>query len=193
MPDWSAVRAAYEAGVLPVNDICKSQSVTVSALYARRKREGWKPRYVSHLSEGKGTTLSSPISEESNVLATGEVVLARKALEAGNADGAGELIERLYAAYESKLAEFERIREESEREAVLEKDARTLGTFTRTLEKLIELKHEYENMRAKDVEAVASQEDRAVDIDELRQKIADRLARLHGGRSPSTKVGGADA
>ncbi len=90
--------------------------------------------------------------------------LVRKGRE--NLKGDGErLIDRLYKAFEQQMNDFEAAFQAEE--AISEKDARTLGTLARTLEKLIDLKNDQ-----KETETL---QDNEVDIDDLREELARRL------------------
>lgn len=87
------------------------------------------------------------------------------------------LIERLYKAFDRQMRDFEarmaQLGDTVDGEigaAANEKDARTLGTLARTLEKLIEL-------RASDA-ASDPTNDKGTDIDSLREELARRIERV---------------
>lgn len=153
MTDWKKVREEYERNEGTVQSICTFHSISRTQLYRRRRAENWERRKSRHsvgMPENEDAVNSSP---------------DRKAL-----------IDRLYAAFDRQMGEFESHLDGSPDEGVNEKDARTLGSLARTLEKLIDLKQEEEG----------EQEDtgKGVDIERLRQELANRIERLRQRREP---------
>ena len=84
------------------------------------------------------------------------------------------MIDRLYQAFEKQMSDFETQNALIADEGINEKDARTLGSLARTLEKLIELKNEEEGD--------SQTQNQEVDIERLREKLAQRLERMRTKR-----------
>lgn len=105
-----------------------------------------------------------------------------------NDDGASEekprtrrdrLVARLYRMLEGKMDEIEERMHSGEGSKGLspadsERDARTLNTLTRLLEKLTTLDRDGEDMKEKDADLAA----RECDAEPFRQEITERLARM---------------
>jgi len=156
-PDWTAVRVAYEAGAATVEDICRKHSVSPSAFYRKRKAEGWTPRRP---------TAEAPATEASEID-------RRRRRRRG-------LVSRLFEALERQMREIEsRIDGEAgERSAAgRERDARTLASLVRTLEKLLGL-DTGSGGDATEREGAAHR-----DIEGLRRALAERIERLASSRA----------
>lgn len=159
-PDWAALRRAYVSGSEPVPAICARHGVTRHALYRRLEAENWPRRSQM----GKS--------------------VARQGTGSGDAGARAALLASLYRRLERHLSSpGEDAGEAGEgSEATSEREARTLATLARTLEKLIELEDGLKR-QAGDKEEGAGDER---DIERLRAELARRFARLakSGGDQP---------
>ncbi|MEP3524510.1 MAG: hypothetical protein ABJN24_03705 [Hyphomicrobiales bacterium] len=146
MTDWQKVREDYEAKLKTVKDICAAHGINSVALYKRAQDENWVLRNGMRPKRFK----------DHNQLENGS---NRKAL-----------IDRLYKAFDCQMREFETHLALAGDEGVNEKDARTLGSLARTLEKLIDLRQENEGQNRN--------QNKEVDLERLREELARRLERV---------------
>lgn len=146
MTDWQKVREAYEARERAVQEICDAHGIGPTALYRKLREENW------------------PLRNELGALRKG----SRKKRPRG--PKREDLVDRLYKAFERQMGEFEARLGAAAQAGVDEKDARTLGSLARTLEKLIGLRGENGG-----VDGNLKTE---VDIERLREELARRLERL---------------
>ena len=160
MTDWLKIREAYEADGEAVTQICTRYGVSTGALYKRAKVENWPQR-----SKAK----KKPIK-------TNKIKPTAKTGEKGSPEKVErrQLIDRLYQAFEKQMSDFELQNASTTDDGINEKDARTLGSLARTLEKLIELKSEEEGG--------SQTQNQEVDIERLREKLAQRLERMRAKR-----------
>lgn len=155
MTDWLKIRKAYEVSDETVACICKRFAVTSGALYKQAKKQNWQLRRKPQ--GGKSGTVKT--RKNAQPVLSGKNKVDRK-----------QLIDRLYNAFEKQMSDFETQRAFMVDEGISEKDARTLGSLARTLEKLIELKNEEEGETTLD--------EKEVNIERLREKLTQRLERL---------------
>ncbi len=138
---------------MTVTEICRLGRISRTALYRRSAKEGWR---------GRKKDAAKPAAKSGKS--------KKPAKEPHRAD----LVGRLYRAFERQVADAEaRLSDAALEGAAGEKEARTLGTLARTLEKLIELQGELEDKKPDD-------SGERVDILRLRRKLARRIARMRG-------------
>lgn len=147
-PDWNAVRAAYESGKGSVDGLCKKFRVAKTALYRRRRHENWLPR---NRADGRG--------------------------KATKPNRRRNMVARFFEALELQMRDIEiNLKDEADPSDTSatsrERDARTLSSLVRTLEKLFELD------TGADPAAIARKEAAHRDIEGYRQALAERIARL---------------
>lgn len=136
---------------MTVAEICRMGRISATTLYRRRNQEKWQRRSTDSATDTKKTKIEP-------------------ATRAGGQRA--ELIGRLYRAFERQVGEAEaRLETASSQGAGGEKEARTLGTLARTLEKLIELQGELE-------ETKPDEDVGRVDLGRLRRKLARRIAAM---------------
>lgn len=146
MLKWQLIREAYEAGDKTVRLICEEYEISTTTLYRQIKKQNWTAR-----------------SSRSN----NDLELCVNAGRVGQTPNRNVLIDRLYLAFERQMAEFEDQLSITHEDGVNEKDARTLGSLARTLEKLIELKQ--------DSDGEMKETDEEVDVERLIEDLALRL------------------
>jgi hypothetical protein len=153
-PDWEAIARDYAAGLLTVLQICEEHAVSQTALYDRAKAEGWPLRRAS-------------------------AVLALRRSRAG-------LTKRLLSALDAKLAQLEHRMAKitaSETAADGERDARTLHTLLRMLERLREMGEAGgRKRRGRPPKAAAGtmMDIKPDDAERIRDDLARRLEALRG-------------
>lgn len=162
-PNWLAIRSAYERGDGTIKALCKMHNINTKMLYEKAKTEHWMMRETRNV-RGASTPEEKQTAEEEK----------EKAVKDKGSTDKKTLISRLYSVFERQMAEFENNLIDAHDTEVTEKDARTLGSLARTLEKLIELRGEAELD-----EKIAAKE---VDIDRLREEITSRIERLRQRR-----------
>ncbi len=160
--DWIAIREAYEAGDEPVAALCLRFGITAYRLYRTARTGDWARRrerpYRSVSRDGKGGD-------------AGAVAVPDRLPPIG-AEDRRVLIERLYRACEAQIADVERrFAGDGEEARAREGDARHLAALVQTLSKLTAL-----DQASRETET--ADRDTAVDIDDLRAKLARRLDRL---------------
>ena len=160
MTDWLKIREAYEAGGEAVTQICIRYGVSTGALYKRAKAESWPQR-----SEAKKKPKKT--NKKRRAARAGEKISPDRVERR-------QLIDRLYQAFEKQMSDFEIQNASNADDGINEKDARTLGSLARTLEKLIELKSEEEGD--------SHTQNQEVDIERLREKLTQRLERMRTKR-----------
>ncbi|MEP3233394.1 MAG: hypothetical protein ABJO30_11255 [Hyphomicrobiales bacterium] len=160
MTDWLKIREAYEADGEAVTQICIRYGVSSAALYKRAKAENWPQRRMTKKKPKKTSKIKRAANEGGKV--------------PPNKVERRQLIDRLYQAFEKQMSDFEIQNATTADDGINEKDARTLGSLARTLEKLIELKSEEEG----DIQT----QNQEVDIERLREKLAQRLERMRTKR-----------
>lgn len=160
MTDWTLIREQYEAGEKTVGMICAEHKLSTTTLYKQIRIENWLTR--SQLKE-QPEKASAPEDRSKERRKRKKRSTDRKAL-----------IDRLYFAFEQQIGDLEAHLSLNMEEGVTEKDARTLGSLARTLEKLIELRQ--------DEEGTAEATDSEVDIERLLEEIARRLERVREKR-----------
>jgi len=146
MMDWLKIREVYEAGEDTIRAICTVYRIHPATLYKIARAQGWKLRTNGRLKRAN----------------------PQKAKQ--NQPDRQTLIDRLYKAFDRQMGEFEAHSNAAGDDGVTEKDARTLGSLARTLEKLIELKQE--------TEGADDNQNKGVDIERLREELARRLERV---------------
>ena len=162
-PDWPAVRAAYEAGVDPVAALCRRFGVSAYRLYRQAAAEGWSRRRARPYRSARSGDPEAPVVD---------AVVVPDRLPPMGAEDRRELIERLYRACEMQIADVEkRFAGDGEEARAREGDARHLAALVQTLSKLNTLDQASRETETADKET-------AVDIDDLRAKLARRLDRL---------------
>jgi hypothetical protein len=142
---WAAIRLAYEAGAASVKAICRSFHVTNWDLYAVAREQGWRMR-------GRATSAK---------------------IKAGAGDRR-RLIEKLYQSLARQMRESEQDVADMTTESARERQARTLSSLTRTLEKLVELEN---GLDAADHGKKKRQRDKRA-AEDLREHLAQKLLRL---------------
>ncbi|MBU1175267.1 MAG: hypothetical protein KKH72_07675 [Alphaproteobacteria bacterium] len=105
-PDWTAIRADYEAGMRPVADICAQYAVEGWRLYQRCEAEGWPRRRAA-----RATTRSALVTRLYRLLERQITELEMKTDDLGDKEAAilGTLTRNL-----EKLADLDR-KEQGER------------------------------------------------------------------------------
>jgi hypothetical protein len=150
--DWQAVRLAYEASDLTVQEIRTRFRVAQAEIYRRIECEGWRPRQRQKARDRPGAG-------------------RRSARPAGREIDRAALVDRLFQVVERQIGDIEaRLARATDTDAAPadDKDARALAALARTLELLIGLEKI----------AVPPAGPAEVDIDEFRADIARRLAGL---------------
>jgi hypothetical protein len=153
-PDWDAIARDYAAGPLTVLQVCEAHAVSQTALYYRAKAEGWPLRRAPD-------------------------VLALRRSRAG-------LTKRLLSALDAKLAQLEHRMANStasETAADGERDARTLHTLLRMLERLREMgEAPGGKRRGRPPQAAAGtmMDIEPHDAERIRNDLAQRLEALRG-------------
>lgn len=153
--DWLKIRDRYENGDETVLAICKAFRISPNQLYRRARNEDWTLRQNRQRDAG------------------GDVMPLGKKDDTGSTQRRFQrpdrkiLVDRLYKAFERQMADFEKRLNLTEDDGVNEKDARTLGSLARTLEKLIELRGEDEDSH--------DETEKEIDIERLRQELARRI------------------
>jgi len=160
MTDWLKIREAYEADGEAVTQICIRYGVSTGALYKRAKVENWPQR-------SKAKKKPKKTNKIRRAARAGEKVSPARVERR-------QLIDRLYQAFEKQMSDFEIQNASTTDDGINEKDARTLGSLARTLEKLIELKSEEEGD--------SQTQNQEVDIERLREKLAHKLERMRTKR-----------
>lgn len=189
--DADALRRAYEQGVATVDAICAEFNVKPHLLYRRARAEGWRLR-------------KAPLQPAAKPRRSGAAAKARRKAAgtrrpaatpaASNEPGTPEreaLIRRLYRRFERHLADSDlRLGGAGEggSESAAEREARTLSTLARTLEKLIELEQDAAR-RARPAAPEAMMEQ---DVDRLREELARRIRRAARGGEDGEGPGGAE-
>jgi len=118
--DWAALREAYVDGTQSISEICDRFKLTRSTLYARIRAEGWPLRC------DRCDTAALFAQPASGAAGAGPARTER-------------LVGRLFSALERQMSEIELRLNGSARDrdaAMRERDARTLSSLVRTLEKL---------------------------------------------------------
>lgn len=154
---WAAVAADYVADKLTVPQICARHGVSRAALYRQVRKGGW-PRRLRLRSARSGARGAGGKPDNS-----------RRAL-----------IARLYQVLERTMTEFEaRLAVSAQTGTDHERDARTLNTMVRLLERLSALEE-----KGGEGKAAARDDGGAVTADApaLREDLARRLERLRPGR-----------
>ncbi|MCB1493035.1 MAG: hypothetical protein KDJ77_14765 [Rhodobiaceae bacterium] len=140
-PDWAAIEAAYTGTDMTVTGICALYGIKKDRLYAKARAMGWPRR-----SDRKArVTARDRIARLYEALDSQMADVQRRLAEAEGADGASQAGDR-------------------------ERDARTLATLARTLEKLNAMAPETPEQEADDTAPD--------DIEAFREELARRLAEL---------------
>ena len=156
---WAAIRLAYEAKEVPVAKICDEFGVIKWDLYKVAHKQGWTLRTATRKRPGKKPKPGA----------------ARR-----------DLIAQLYDSLMRQMQESEQHMNEASSEAARERQARTLSSLTRTLEKLVELEKGLD--AADDGKRKKAGEKRAAEA--LREELAQKLLRLTGrGRAAGADKG----
>lgn len=175
---WGAVKRAYEAGAETIAHICATYQISAGRLRRRAKRDGWRRRKTS-AGQRKRTAGTKKRSSESS----------------GN--NRAQLVRRLYArlAHHMTLAERDGAQEGEGSEADRERRARTLSTLARTLEKLIELERGLKQANGETTGAAAGKAGSSApdDLEQFRNNLAQRIARLGGNAGTGAGSGDVDA
>jgi hypothetical protein len=204
---WAAVRRAYVDDAVPVRRICETFHITARRLYLMADREGWprrqqratprragRPR-IANARPGRpgrgapgerGPSKQDPGAQDPGGPDAGGQNASERDAGERHADRRAALIRRLYRTLEQQMHEIETRLDAASGDAATasaERDARTLSTLTRTLEKLLEMEQS--------ASATPAQKDDLSDrkIDELREHVARKIARL-GGAGPASPGSG---
>ncbi len=116
---WSEIRRSYTQTNEPVSAICDRFGISAGSLYSRARRESWPKRRQTR-DAAKPAGLAGPAQRH-------------------------ELVARLYETLRQQMTAIEKRLQlmpdldDTNATATAERDARTLSTLVRTLEKLIEL------------------------------------------------------
>ncbi|NJM34786.1 MAG: hypothetical protein HC850_08815 [Rhodomicrobium sp.] len=156
--DWAAIERDYLAGSMTVSELCAVHGIDRNALYRRIREEGWRKR-----------------SETSARATAAKVTPAAKSRRPSPG-----LAERLSTLLDRKMTEFEnRMADGSATSADTERDARTLNTLVRLLEKLTSplASNKKRAGATTDAALTSKAED---DADRIRSDLAQRLERLRG-------------
>jgi len=152
---WAEIRRAYLAANEPVSILCRRFGISTGTLYRRARGENWpKRRQAKELA----FVTSLP----------------------GSA-GQDALVARLYEALRLQMTAIEkRLQampdlEETNATTIAERDARTLSTLVRTLEKLIELQGDVSNGAEKTKHAGAE-----LDAERFRVELIRRIEEFGG-------------
>jgi len=151
--DWTAVRAAYERGEESIAEISRRFGVPTSTIYNRRDAEGWTTRQ-----------LKAPAPEKRS----------RKRRRQMVARFFETLARQMHDVEQSLAADPDGAETSS---SGRERDARTLASLVRTLEKLVTLD------TGPDKAAKARKDAAHRDIDGLREALAERIRRFAEGGS----------
>lgn len=164
VPDWAAIKVAFEAGELPVRKIAECYGISESGVRGRAGREGWD------------TTLREAAKAERRKTKPKDRRVAgptrrKRGHPAGRTPSdRAVMVARLYRVFEARIAAIE-ARFDPETTADAERDTRMLSALARTLDTLIALD------RKAQAEGEVPTEERH-DLDTLRQDLARRLDRL---------------
>ncbi|MDQ0317845.1 hypothetical protein [Amorphus orientalis] len=167
VPDWAAIRVAFEAGEWSQRKIAESYGVSESGLRTRADREGWD--------RSRRPKLGPAAAKRARPMPAGPNPTTRKVgRPAGRTPGErAAMVGRLYRVFEARIAALE-ARFDPEATIDTERDTKVLAALARTLDTLIALDRK---ARSEGAEAPAGEND---DIDALRQDLARRLDRLAG-------------
>lgn len=142
--DWAAIKRAWAEDKLTPKEIAAAYGLSYQKLSARARAEGWR----------KGESGREGNAEKQRPAST------------------PGLMKRLRQLLERQIEEIENTESEEGGAAARERDARTLSSLIRTMEKLLEMQREREARRR------ARNEERGEDAELLRGELARRLARL---------------
>lgn len=171
MADWQKIRETYEAKQETVKDICTAFGVHAAVLYKKAQEEGWVLRSGKRTQKRKKDAQDE--TNKAKVAGAGKSPTKKSKpanIQSQKGSNRKALIDRLYKAFDHQMHEFEAHLCLSDDEGINEKDARTLGSLARTLEKLIELRDESEGDN--------NNKNNEVDIERLREELARRLKQL---------------
>jgi len=168
--DWDGIKSAYLKRDMTVGDICRTYDVTNSALYRQIKIENWKRRQPR--SSDIGNVAQGVKSEAISVMST---KLNTKLDKTDLFQRFFRVIDRQMAMLEAKLNEGGDDIDQPTTAAARERDARTLASLVRLLEKLNDLEPE-KQQQGQDTNTVdASDEGAAI---RLREELASRIHKL---------------
>lgn len=148
-PDWTAIRAVWVAGAMPLAEMARAHDVPWQTIKARARREAWP---------APGSAPVSPVEAEPT--AQGKRASAR------------QLASRLRDLIEREIADIEIEKSGKRAAADQERAARRLASLVRSLDKLNEIDHADKARR--DARAAA----RATQEEDHRAELESRLARL---------------
>ena len=163
-PDWAAIEQDYRAGVKSMARIAADHGVSQSTIARRARAAGWPSRREVRREP------APPAPERAALMARMRWLLERQIAHIERRHAAGPKADEAADATIDNAADRER-------------NARTLGSLIRTLEKLIDLERELSKTEAEEPETHARSHDRqadepASDTDAIRTELARRLARL---------------
>ncbi|HXK54858.1 MAG TPA: hypothetical protein PK405_09250 [Hyphomicrobiales bacterium] len=156
-PDWAAIRRAYVESAEPVARICARYHVARGPLYRAIAARGWPRRRDRAGGAGGGGGKSGRAALLDSLYRRLERHLGAAAPQTGSAENGAS----------------------GQPEPAGEREARTLATLARTLEKLIELEDGMKGPGGQEREAGAPDER---DIERLRAELARKFARLARSR-----------
>ncbi|MBL4758395.1 MAG: hypothetical protein JKY32_12410 [Rhizobiales bacterium] len=154
---WADIRCGYVESGETVQGLCARYGISPSTLYSRARRENWPKRKQL-----------KPVIESDNPESVGEVNYPEQA----------KLVARLYAALHQQMSAIERRMQvkpeinDTNATATAERDARTLSTLVRTLEKLIELQNSNKSVSDK-ADTIGAELDAARFRDEIVRRIEE--------------------
>ncbi|WP_157967708.1 hypothetical protein [Cohaesibacter intestini] len=172
--DWQAIRRAWEVGDKPVAQIAQAFGVHRDTIYRRAKV--WRQDAADQTSQKE--TQKQP----RRASARGQKTKAASA----EAQDHLTMVQRLFNATDQQIRHLEQQHESGEA-AFDEKEARMLGTIARTLDKIMDLTSQKPAESDGDGESVKSNKagdkvnersEEQLDLDRLRQDLAQRLDRL---------------
>ena len=166
VPDWAAIRVAYDTDAMTLCEIETTFKIRRDELYKRAREEGWQRRIDRQAAAKAITAAAGALPQVEDVPAPQTSMQKRAALAA-----------RLFHALEERILAIE---EESMTHDPShgERDARALSAMARALEQLGDMLDQAELPAAKP-------EEEEIDADEFRRLLTDRLDRLRRSGSSS--------
>ena len=150
--DWETIRADYEIGKRPLDEIALEHRITRQKISSRARAENWPKR--------------------------GEVAEEQR-LETELPQDAEALAARLTKLIAREIADIERQRKTMRDEAEGERQARRLATLVRSIDKLHEIEKAARLAKRNDPEADKAR--RRAEDESIRAELESRLSRLAGG------------
>ena len=168
--DWDGIKSAYLKGDMTVGDICRTYDVTNSALYRQINIENWQRRQSRALDIGK---MAEGVKSEAVSVMSAK--LNSKLDKTHLFQRFFRVVDQQMAMLEAKLNEGGDGIDKASNAMSRERDARTLASLVRLLEKLNDLEPE-KQQQGQDTNTIdASDEGAAV---RLRGELASRIHKL---------------